>query len=126
MKAAEINKLLKAKVEDVRETAKKGLDFGVMEVFNLSKNKYCPVDTGALKVSGKNEVSINTKKKYRRTITYGGSTSIQFVYYEVIVHEVPYNHFNPPTATWKYLDRAVKDVQPKFDDYIKAFVRRVL
>jgi len=75
--------------KDARAAAKETAD----EVMSESKERYCPVDTGELKGSGKVEVVKNSIIEFHVRLSY--STQ-----YAIYVHEIPYHHNH---GSWKYL-----------------------
>jgi hypothetical protein len=119
----------------IRQSAKEALDEHTKKVFQISSEKFCPVDTGALKASGQNVVLTDTINEYSRRISFGGSHQITsyvnddltfwgsgellmrystFVDYAWWVHEILSNmHTNPPTACAKFLERAVNETNPE-------------
>jgi hypothetical protein len=105
--------------ESIWGAAKAGLDKSSNEVLTISRDRYCPVDTGKLKASAKDEVIENTEDTYTREISY----STDYVFY---VHEIPYQHLNPPTATWKFLETPFERHEQKFSESIENAVRDVL
>jgi len=80
--------------------AKKAVDDTTHEIFLVSTETFCPVDTGDLKGSAEDTIVENTNSRYIRKISYGNS-KVDYAYW---VHEIPYNHYNPPNAQWKYLE----------------------
>jgi hypothetical protein len=77
-------------------------------IMNESK-KIVPVDTGALKTSGRVENPIITSDEITVTIGYGGPSAP----YAEIVHEDP-NAQHGPGKTFKYLEIPVMAAQDKF------------
>lgn len=117
------------------EAAKIANDNISNEIFLVSKENFCPVDTGALKASAKNEISKNSPTEYEHRLSYGesftgtvkfeseltawGTGELRMEYrdpvrYALIVHDVPNAHFNPPTASWKYLSIPLYMYQEKY------------
>lgn len=66
---------------------------------------YVPVDTGALKASGKVEAA-GVGKGAKVTVGYGGPDAP----YALFVHEDPGAHHAPPTS-FKYLSRSVTETR---------------
>lgn len=64
------------------------------DTISLSKNKFCPVDTGKLKSTGKSEIHKNTLTEFHIRLSY--STP-----YARRQHETPWYHH--PVGQWKYL-----------------------
>lgn len=100
----------------VLDSASKALDESVHEIFLISTETYCPVDKGDLKASAKDELVEDTNSERTREISYDRD-------YAKIVHEVPYNHFNPPMAQWKYLETPVRLQESKLVEKITSAVR---
>ena len=100
----------------VLESAGKALDDSVHEIFLISTETYCPVDTGDLKGSAQDEVVTDTDTEKTREISYDTE-------YAKIVHEVPYNHSNPPMAQWKYLEVALRLNETKLVENITSAAR---
>lgn len=94
--------------KETKAAAKKAAD----EVMEKSKERYCPIDTGALKKSAKVEVSKDGMFEYRVRLSYNTP-------YAVYVHEIPYYHH--PVGSWKYLDIPFK--QANFLQMISAGAR---
>jgi len=82
------------------EAGKKAVDETTHEIFLISTENFCPVDTGALKASAKETVKEDSGEAYTKEISYGNSE----VNYSWWVHELPYRHYNPPNAQNKYLE----------------------
>jgi len=77
-------------------------------IMNESK-KIVPVDTGALKTSGRVEMPVITPNGIEVTIGYGGPAAP----YAGIVHEDP-DAQHGPGKTYKYLEIPVKAAEDKF------------
>jgi hypothetical protein len=100
------------------------------KIHYLSSEYLCPVDTGALKSTARRE-QFETDTRYYNEISYGGTSKIPIVAsvdhpytalgtgelfmgfrqvdYAWYVHEMPYRHYNPPSAQRKYLETAVNE-----------------
>lgn len=111
---------MNAIADNVVKEAQGAVDEVTEVVFRTSRDVFTPVDKGNLKGSGVNEL-ISTGKVYRRRITYGRGLTYAFW-----VHEIPRNHFNPPTATWHYLKIPLDQMTPKFFSEIEYRVRQAL
>lgn len=103
-------------VDAIWEAACKSLDESSNEIFTISKETYCPVDKGDLKASAKDELVTDTGSEHTREISYDTD-------YAKIVHEVPYNHYNPPMAQWKYLETPMRIKESDLVEKIKSAVR---
>jgi hypothetical protein len=112
-------------VKRIDANAKKAVDKVSKEIYLVSKENYCPVDTGALKSTARDEI-VDKGNEYYHVISYGGGSSraittnvdhpvttwgtgnLHMKYFKVDyawwVHELPYHHYNPPTAQRKYLE----------------------
>ncbi len=81
--------------------------------------QYVPVDTGALRASGRSEVS--GRGNAAKVDVSFGRTAGGFLGYAVYVHENPLVYHKPPTC-YKYLSRAVRETKGAR----AALVKRVL
>lgn len=117
--AACIIKMKQLRDEMVKE-ARAAVDEVTETIYRVSGDVFTPVDTSALKNSRVNEL-ISSGEIYRRRITYGRGLTYAFW-----VHEIPRNHFNPPTATWHYLKIPLDQNTPKFFSEIAFRVKQVL
>lgn len=70
------------------------------EIALISKETFCPVDKGNLKNSQTENVSDDSNSKFTVKIAYGNE-KVDYAYW---VEAIPYNHYNPPNAQWKYLE----------------------
>jgi hypothetical protein len=107
---------IKAVTDAMWDAACKALDDSTHEIFLISTETYCPVDKGDLKASAKDELIVDTSTEHTREISYDTD-------YAKIVHEVPYNHYNPPMAQWKYLEVALRLQEKKTVDNISSAAR---
>ena len=103
-------------LDGIWEAACQALDESANEIITISKENFCPVDKGDLKASGKDELIVDTSKEHTHELSYDTP-------YAKIVHEVPYNHSNPPTAQWKYLEVALRLNEQKTLDKIASAAR---
>jgi hypothetical protein len=100
---------LEIKLAVRHEEAKQILNEHVNKVFLISTENYCPVDKGPLKASAKKTAIVNGWR-----ISYNTP-------YAIFVHERPGpRHFNPPSACWKYLERAVNETQNELYQNMKV------
>lgn len=119
MTAAECLINLKILTNEMWESAKEAADETCKEVGLVSTKNFCPVLTGALKESFKDEVTENTKQKYTHELSYN-------TYYAWWVHEKDLPHWNPPNAQWKFLETPVIEYTPKFFENVRNAVERTL
>ena len=112
MTAAQCSAGIKRALDKMREAAQEATEETANEIFQVSTQNYCPVDTGLLKSSAKNEVVDNSANKYSHRISYN-------THYAIYVHEIPIAHYNPPSAQWKYLETPFKIYAAKFPDKLK-------
>ena len=112
-----------SKVEDAFKTAWKAgcqaLDESVNEIYLISKETYCPVNTGLLKSTAKDELVVDTQDEHTREISYGSAEAN----YARTVHEVPAEHYNPPEAQWKYLETPAELQKNKLIENVKSAMR---
>lgn len=94
------------------DAARKTLDVVGTMVFDLSQT-LVPVDTGALKLSGRKSSprKVRAQDAFYSTISYGGGS----VDYAATVHERLDYYHEPPTSA-KYLERPLRFVMGKFLD----------
>lgn len=83
-------KSIQTRIEDV---AKKAVAKWGTDTINISKDTYCPVDTGLLKGTGDSRVFKDTSTEFFVRLSY--STP-----YAPYVHEIPAHH---PIGQWKFL-----------------------
>lgn len=76
------------------EAGKKAVKQWGTDTINVSKNDYCPVDTGLLKGTGDSRVFKDTPTEFFVRLSY--STP-----YAPYVHEIPTYHH--PIGQWKFL-----------------------
>lgn len=107
---------IEAVTDGMWKAACEALDESTHEIFLISTETYCPVDTGELKDSAKDELIADTSTEHTREISYDTE-------YAKIVHEVPYNHSNPPMAQWKYLEVAMRLNESKLVGNITSAAR---
>jgi hypothetical protein len=74
--------------------SKKAVEKWAKDTMKESKDRYCPVDKGVLKASGKHEVIKNTLTEFYVRLSYNTP-------YAIFVHEIPY--YRHPKGQWKYL-----------------------
>jgi hypothetical protein len=96
MTAAECFISIQQLTQEMWEAGKDAVDDFTKAIETVSKEIYCPVDTGELKGSCRNHIVRNNKRWYFREISYN-------TYYAWYVHEQPTPHANPTSAQWKYL-----------------------
>ena len=117
MTAAECIANIELYVEKMNMSAKAAVADFAAEVMLVSTENYCPVDTGTLKDSANVEETTNTETEYEVTLSYNTD-------YAVYVHEISrYYHDNPPSACWKFLERALTESQGKFEGELAMKVR---
>jgi hypothetical protein len=87
------------------EAAKRATDDTSKEILMVSTQNFCPIDTGALRESAKDEVKKDSRTEYTRELSYNTD-------YAWWVHELPYRHA-PPTQ-WKYLETPLNLYTNKF------------
>lgn len=92
------------------------------EIATISKETFCPVDTGSLKESQTENVSENTKSNFTVKISYGNE-KVNYAYW---VEAIPYNHYNPPNAQWKYLETPLIMYQNKLQSNVTSGMEGVL
>lgn len=97
---------------------------GTME---LARDTYCPIDTGALRSTGR--VTGFTQDKPDGAIEFGdnGVTNPKTgkeVDYALYVHEILARHESP--TQWKYLERAIRDREGSAMGRIAADLKRML
>lgn len=107
---------IEAVTDAMWKSACEALDEGTHEIYLISKETFCPVDKGDLKASAKDELVEDTDSEHTREISYTRE-------YAKIVHEVPYNHYNPPAAQWKYLEVPMRLNESKLVDKITSAAR---
>lgn len=98
------------------------LDESVHEIYLQSTETYCPVDTGLLKSTAKDELIVDTHDEHTREISYGSEEAN----YARIVHEIPYAHYNPPMAQWKYLEVPIRLNEQKLIQNVKNAAREAV
>ena len=117
MTAAECVANIELYVEKMNMSAKQAVTDFANEVMLVSTENYCPVDTGTLKDSASVEETQNTETEYEVTLSYNTD-------YAINVHEIStYHHNNPPTACWKFLEKALTESQGKFEEELAMKVR---
>jgi hypothetical protein len=97
--ASECIENLLAKSVAIDSNVRYVVDSGSDIIFQLSTEVFCPVDKGPLKASAKNEIH-DTGTEYYHELSY----ETPYCWW---VHELPYRHYNPPTAQRKYLETPV-------------------
>jgi len=90
---------IEALMNHAYQAACKALDESVKDIFTESTEHYCPVDTGNLKSSAKNELITDTNTEHVREISYNTP-------YCVYVHEIIRYHHGNKSA--KYLEIPVE------------------
>jgi hypothetical protein len=103
-------------LEKMWKASCQALDESTHEIHLISKDTYCPVDKGLLKSTAKDELIEDTASEHTREISYDTE-------YAKIVHEVPYNHYNPPLAQWKYLEVPMRLHESKLVDKVTSAAR---
>lgn len=88
---------IRSALEKMWKASCQALDESADEILKISSQTYCPVDTGLLKSTAKDELVVDSDSEHTRELSYDTD-------YAKIVHEVPYNHYNPPLAQYKYLE----------------------
>jgi hypothetical protein len=83
----------------------------------LSKNRYCPRDTGRLASTGKMEISKNTQTEFFVRLSYNTP-------YANRQHETPWYHH--PVGQWKYLSTPFNYRAALFTNMVEAAWRKVL
>jgi hypothetical protein len=101
------------------EAAQKASDETSKEIIMVSSQNFCPVDTGALKESADDKVAKNSRTAYTHELSYETD-------YAWWVHELPYQHYNPPMAQWKYLETPLYLYSEKFREKVASEVGGVL
>lgn len=109
MTAATASTQLLAATEAIWEIAKKQFKEVAEECMEVSKENYCPVDTGALKESAEIEEVTNSSTQYELELSYNTP-------YAIYVHEISYYHH--PHGQWKYLEVPVNLYRPKFQEIL--------
>jgi len=84
-----------------------------------------PVETGALKASGRVVSSRVGAYTYRSSILYGGPSYPRFVDYALYVHEILENKHAPPT-TAKFVEIAYNQAKASAGQTIKMYVSGAL
>jgi hypothetical protein len=112
-----IAKLLE-KTGRINENVRNVVDSGCDVIFELSTEVFCPVDTGDMKGSAKNEVHDNGTDYYHE-ISY----ETPYCWW---VHELPYRHYNPITAQRKFLETPVNMMNKTIMDNIRTAYREAI
>lgn len=79
------------------------------EIMTVSKEVYCPVDTGTLRSTGRVELPVISGNKVEVVMGYGGPSAD----YAVYVHEIDKNYNNG--KQWKYLETPLKEGIPSIE-----------
>lgn len=69
---------------------------------------YTPIETGALRNSGRVIGPVRRGETSLVSVTFGGPSHPRYVHYAVYVHENAYARHAPPTQ-WKFLERAFNE-----------------
>jgi hypothetical protein len=109
-------------VDKMQQEARGAVDEVTEEIFRTSRDVFCPVDTGDLKGSGENNTIENNSLKYTRQIKFGNEK----VFYAPYVHEIPYNHYNPAGASWKFLSIPFNMLAPSLEKKIEYRLHGIL
>lgn len=80
---AKLNVLFKAIIDEAKDTSREWAD----DTMTISKENFCPVDTGALKSTGQVKTVVGTDKEYKIELSYGKGLN-----YAIPVHEIPKYH----------------------------------
>ena len=105
---------LVTQVKYIEDESREVVDDWAEETMTISRENFCPVDKGVLKSTGKTKTITGTTREYAVRLSYG-----EGIDYAGYVHEIPYNHYNPPTAQYKFLstpfnqraDRLIRDLE---------------
>lgn len=91
---ANLNRVFKAITDEAMDATRDWAD----ETMQISQDVYCPVKSGKMKSTGKVKTVAGTTRLYNVRLSYGDGID-----YAAKIHEIPNNHYNPPTAQWKFL-----------------------
>jgi hypothetical protein len=94
------------------------------EAFRLSQ-VMVPVETGALKKSGRVVSRRVSRWTYRSSVLYGGASEPRFVDYAVYVHEILEHKHAPPTQA-KFVETAYHLAERAAGQTIKTYVSGAL
>lgn len=101
----------------LEEAGKKAVKQWGTDTINISKDDYCPVDTGLLKGTGESRVFKDTLTEFYVRLSY--STP-----YAPYVHEIPkYYH---PIGQWKFLSTPFNMRSALFIKTVESSMRSVL
>ncbi len=104
---------IEAMFSNAYKAACEALDESVEEIFEESREEYCPVDKGVMKASAKNELVENSNTEHTRELSYNTP-------YAIFVHERLNLHHNHGSA--KFLEIPCEQNEEKlFDKLISAF-----
>ena len=106
--------------DGVYSAAAKGVRALTSQAFKISQ-VLVPVETGALKASGRIVNKRVGAYTYRSSILYGGPSAPRFVDYAVYVHEILENKHKPPT-TAKFVEIAYHEAELAAGQVIKQYV----
>jgi len=114
----QIFKNLSSLIGSIEGATPTAVEAGLRPIFNKSQ-RYVPVDTGALKISG--EMKVEQKgEKVIGTIGYGAGGD---PFYAAYVHEMTELKHDPPTRS-KFLQAAVEEELPLTRRRIVAAIRK--
>lgn len=106
---------------DVEQAAAKSLYQSANRIMEVSKDVYCPVDTGALRASGNVALpEITSGHNVKVDMGYGNSS----VSYAIFVHEIDKNYRNG--KQWKYLETPLKENLGEVQERLKKDIDQVL
>jgi len=92
------------------------------EIATISKETFCPVLSGDLKNSQTEVVSEDSNSRFTVKISYGNE-KVNYAYW---VEAIPYNHYNPPNAQWKYLETPLLMYQGKLQANVNSAMEGAL
>jgi hypothetical protein len=88
--------------------AARGVEAACAELLVAHSKPICPIDTGALRRSGRVEACVVTPDEVRCQVAYGGGA----VDYAVYVHEILHYRHAPPTQA-KFLEQPALEHGPR-------------
>lgn len=114
---ANLTKVFKAMTDEAMDTTREWAE----DTMTISQENFCPYKTGKLKSTGKVKTVTGTTRLYKVRLSYG-----EGINYALAVHELPYNHYNPPNAQWKFLSTPfnmrtpslIQDLQNRCSDVV--------
>ncbi|MCU0296972.1 MAG: hypothetical protein MUF33_00465 [Candidatus Nanopelagicales bacterium] len=121
---AQLNARMIRSADGVQSAAARGVRRLTNQAFGVSQI-LVPVETGALKRTGRTHFLRVGKWQYRGSVLYGGASYPRFVDYAVYVHEILENKHAPPTQA-KFVETAYRLAEAAAGQTIKQYVAGAL